>query len=191
MTSSKPLAAAAANQAKPWYRYITLDMILLILANSIFHPWITMVFYLSLAAIHKHREPMAFYTLYYTAALAVVELAAYADRRITYGRHRTVDWEKEVVVVTGGAAGLGRVLAEMLLRKGVKVAVLDVSPPDAEAEESMERWDLLWETVDVGRDEDVARAVARVVDEVCLFPCSIDQTEIPYDAWMDAWNGWD
>lgn len=156
---------------KPWYRHITLDLLLLILANSIFHPWISLVFYLCLASIHKHREPLAYYTLYYTAFLAVVEMAVWVNHRITYGRHRQVDWETEVAVITGGGSGLGRVLAQMLVRKGAKVAVLDVKEPDVEALEEMERWDLLWETVDVSRLEDVKRALERVGDEVCLSFC--------------------
>lgn len=153
-------------QPKPWHHHITLDLILLILANSVFHPWITLIFYLCLASVHKHREPLAYYTLWYTAFLAVVEIGIWANHRITYGRPRKVDWENEVVVITGGGAGLGRVLAQMFLRKGAKVAVLDIRPADEEATEEMERWDLLWEVVDVSQRDQVAGAVRKVVDQV-------------------------
>ncbi|KIW76591.1 hypothetical protein Z517_09035 [Fonsecaea pedrosoi CBS 271.37] len=149
-----------------WSRHVTLDLLLLILANSVFHPWITLVFYLCLAAVHKHKEPLAFYTLYYTAFLVVAELAVWLNHRLTYGRHRKIDWEDEVVVVTGGARGLGRVLAEMLLRKGAKVAVVDIHGPDEEAREEMERWDLVWEVVDVSNAAEVQGAVDRVVDDL-------------------------
>ena len=165
---SDPASTLVTRRPKPWYRHITLDLLLLILANSVFHPWITMVFYLCLASIHKHREPLAYYTLCYTGCLAVVEIGIYLNHRITYGKHRKVDWENEVVVITGGGSGLGRVLTEMLLRKGVKVAVLDIKGPDGEAEESMERWDLVWEQVDVGNQQEVKRSVEKIVDEVCV-----------------------
>ena len=141
---------------------------MLILANSVFHPYISFIFYLCIAAMHKHREPIAYYTLWYTAFLGVVEVAVWANQRFTYGRHRKVEWENEVVVITGGGSGLGRVLAEMLLRKGVRVAVLDVREPDEEARETMERWDLVWEVVDVSKMEDVKAAVERIVTEVRL-----------------------
>ncbi|KAF2271376.1 dehydrogenase/reductase SDR family member 8 precursor [Westerdykella ornata] len=36
------------------------------------------------------------------------------------------DWSKEVVVVTGGSDGIGRIVVERLAERGVKVAVLDV-----------------------------------------------------------------
>ncbi len=166
-TSKLPASSNGLTRPKPWHRHVTLDVLLVILANSVFHPWITLVFYLCLASIHRHREPLAYYTLYYTAFLAVVEGAGWINHRVTHGRHRKVEWENEVVVITGGGgSGLGRVLAETALRKGAKVAVLDVKGPDEEAEEEMERWDLIWETVDVGRELEVKRAVDRIVDEV-------------------------
>ncbi|KIX04182.1 uncharacterized protein Z518_07736 [Rhinocladiella mackenziei CBS 650.93] len=161
-----PASSSSLVRPKPWYRHITLDLLLLILANSIFHPWITLVFYLCLAAIHKHREPLAYYTLYYTAFLAVLEIGLWIDRRISYGQHRKIEWENEVVAITGGGSGLGRVLAEMLLRKGVKVAVLDVKEPDEEAQETMERWDLVWEKVDVSKKDEVQKAVEKIVEEL-------------------------
>lgn len=168
IASRENLLSTPSTKPKPWYHYINLDLLILILVNSVFHPYITFIFYLSQAALHLHRQPLAYYTLCYTAVLAVVEMAVYVNQRITYGKHRVVEWEKEVVVITGGASGLGRVVAEMILRKGGKVAILDVKVPDEEAEDAMERWDLLWETCDVGRREDVERAVASVVDEVSL-----------------------
>jgi hypothetical protein len=77
-----------------------------------------------------------------------------------------VKWEDEVVVITGGGGGLGRVLGEMFMRKGAKVAVLDVKGPDGSAEEEMERWDFVWEVCDVSDEGSVKKAVQTVVDEV-------------------------
>ncbi|KAJ4523362.1 hypothetical protein HRR83_000010 [Exophiala dermatitidis] len=165
-TPSRSRSIPVQSKPKPWYRYITLDLLLLILANSIFHPWISLIFYLCLASVHKHREPLAYYTLYYTAALAVVECAIWINHRVAHGPHRKVDWENEVAVVTGGGSGLGRVIAQMLVRKGVKVAIWDVKEPDAEALDEMERWDLVWHQVDVARLDEVQRAMDRVVDEL-------------------------
>ncbi|KIW62517.1 hypothetical protein PV04_10684 [Phialophora macrospora] len=166
-SSKLPSATSPAQlKPKPWYQHVTLDLLLLILANSIFHPWITLVFYLCLASVHKHKTPLAYYTLYYTAALAVVELSLWVNHRVTYGKHRAVNWEDEVVVITGGAQGLGRTLAEMVMRKGAKVAVLDVREVDEGAREEMERWDFVWERVDVADEVQVRGAVERVVQEL-------------------------
>lgn len=176
--SRSPRFNLPRSETEPWYRVITLDLLFLILANSVFHPYVSFIFYLCIAALHKHREPIAHYTLWYTAFLVAVEVAAWANQRVTYGRHRKVAWESEVVVITGGASGLGRAMAEMLLRKGVSVAVLDTKGPDEQAKETMERWDLVWEVVDVSDARKVERAVEKVIKEVCFsrsfrFPFSL------------------
>jgi len=161
-----PSSSPALGQAKPWYRYVNLDLLIRILVNSVFHPYIVFIFYLTQAALHLHREPLAYYTLCYAAFLGVVEIGVNINQRLTYGKHRKVEWEKEVVVITGGGSGLGRVLAEMIVRKGGKVAILDVKQPDEEAEDTMERWDLVWEKCDVSKESDVKEAVDRIVDDV-------------------------
>jgi 3-oxoacyl-ACP reductase-like protein len=38
----------------------------------------------------------------------------------------TYVWSQEVVVVTGGSDGIGKIVVQLLAEKGVKVAVLDV-----------------------------------------------------------------
>ena len=38
------------------------------------------------------------------------------------------DWGKEIVLVTGGAGGIGGKVVQLLAEKGVKVVVLDVIP---------------------------------------------------------------
>lgn len=166
-TSKLPASSSPTlGQPKPWYRYINLDLVVRILVNSVFHPYIIFIFYLTQAALHVHREPLAYYTLCWAAFLGILEVGANINHRITYGKHRKVEWEKEVVVITGGASGLGRVLAEMIVRKGGKVAILDVKDPDQEAEDAMERWDLVWEKCDVGEESEVKEAVERIVDDV-------------------------
>lgn len=38
------------------------------------------------------------------------------------------DWSKEIVVVTGGAGGIGGQIVQLLAEKGIKVVVLDIQP---------------------------------------------------------------
>ncbi|KAI8938784.1 hypothetical protein NX059_004647 [Plenodomus lindquistii] len=42
------------------------------------------------------------------------------------------EWDKEVVVVTGGSDGIGKIIVALLAEKGIKVAVLDVQEPTYE-----------------------------------------------------------
>jgi all-trans-retinol dehydrogenase (NAD+) len=45
----------------------------------------------------------------------------------------TYDWNKEIVLITGGAGGIGGGVVKILSEKGVKVVVLDVIPMTFEA----------------------------------------------------------
>ncbi|KAL8720260.1 MAG: hypothetical protein Q9225_002858 [Loekoesia sp. 1 TL-2023] len=38
------------------------------------------------------------------------------------------DWEKEIVVITGGSDGIGKLVALLLQERGAKVAILDIQP---------------------------------------------------------------
>jgi hypothetical protein len=44
----------------------------------------------------------------------------------------TYVWSQEVVVVTGGSDGIGKIVVHLLAEKGIKVAVLDVQEPTYE-----------------------------------------------------------
>ena len=153
---------------KPWYHHLTLDLLTHVLSRSVFHPAIVLIFWLCLCGMHKHRSPTAFYTLYYAAFLATVDCLMWVNHRIAYGKPRKVEWEKEVVIVTGGGRGLGRVIVESLVRRGVKVGVLDVKERDEGVEELVEGFDLVWERCDVGDGEEVGKAMGRIAEEVSL-----------------------
>lgn len=44
-----------------------------------------------------------------------------------YTPNSTWDWEKEIVVITGGNSGIGAKIVELLAAKGVKVIILDIT----------------------------------------------------------------
>ena len=45
----------------------------------------------------------------------------------------TWDWEKEIVLITGGSAGIGASMARMFAEKGIEVVILDIGPPAEDA----------------------------------------------------------
>ena len=67
--------------------------------------------------------------LYCILASIAHRFQAYLSRRaLNNGVSDKYDWSKEIVVVTGGAGGMGGEIVKMLASKGTRVAVLDILP---------------------------------------------------------------
>lgn len=57
----------------------------------------------------------------------LAKVSAWLDNAVTNNwAQDTYVWSREVVVVTGGSDGIGKVIVHLLAEKGIKVAVLDV-----------------------------------------------------------------
>ncbi|KAH9825705.1 protein dhs-3-like [Teratosphaeria destructans] len=120
---------------KPWHTHITLDLLALILRRSIFHPFIACLIPLCQRAVGAPaHDPPVIATSLYASLITLLWLLRVIDHRIAYGRPRDVTWDEEVVVITGGASGLGKILAETYGMRGASVAVLDVQEPQRESE---------------------------------------------------------
>ena len=150
----------------PWHTHITIDLLAHVLARSLFHPYIAWLIPLCLRSLsYPTSHPHFQYTCLYAAFITVLAVLRKADKRLAWGRPRKMDWEREVVVITGGASGLGKVLAEMYGMRGVSVAVLDVRvPEERERSEALEH--VRFYRCDVSRLEDVQRAKGEVERDV-------------------------
>jgi hypothetical protein len=78
------------------------------------------------AAETPYSEPAFKNSVYWAIFICILHILGPVNRRIAYGRSREVDFEEEVIVVTGGASGLGKCLAEIYALRGATVAVLDI-----------------------------------------------------------------
>jgi NAD(P)-dependent dehydrogenase (short-subunit alcohol dehydrogenase family) len=85
------------------------------------------------------------------------------DKRLAWGPPRKLNWDEEVVVITGGAGGLGKVLAETYGMRGVSVAVLDIREPE-EQSEVLEN--VRFYKCDVSSIEDVQKAKLAIEKDV-------------------------
>lgn len=91
-----------------------------------------------------------------------MHVLSYISHRIAYGPPRAVNFEDEVVVVTGGRKGLGCCLAEIYALKGAGVAVLEKHGGEGDDEEDgIRRF-----SCDVGNREEVESVWKKVVEEV-------------------------
>ena len=89
------------------------------------------------------------------------------SHRVAFGASRPVSWEDEIVVITGGSGGLGRVIAETYGMRGVSVAVLDVQPfYDVKGQPFAEESNIRWYECDVGDEEAVKKAKALIEKDV-------------------------
>ncbi len=105
----------------------------------------------------------------------------------------TYDFTGRVALVTGGASGIGRAVAERMLASGGQVAVLDLRADAAEATARELGSGSLAVAANVARSEEVEAGVARVESElgrldvlVCCAGVSGDSlrtTDVPDTEW--------
>ncbi|KAJ5102949.1 short chain dehydrogenase/reductase family protein [Penicillium argentinense] len=127
-----------ASPAKKWpsREGFTADVLGKLISRTLLCPW-KMVPLLALAQYtDKGREfistrPHLLKALRTLAALAVLSrVGTWLDRRaINNGQLDHYDWNREVVLLTGGSGGIGHKVAQMLGERGIKVAILDITPP--------------------------------------------------------------
>jgi hypothetical protein len=163
----------AATTALPrrWYHYVTLDLLVLVLSRSVFHPFIAWLVPLCLRAVSMPTTAVEFRgaCIYATIVTAAWLLSA-LNQRAAYGRPRTLEWDDEVVLVTGGARGLGAIIAQTYAMRGASVAVLDVLDPKtiaADGAQEEERENMKYYQCDIGDAETVERVRDQVQNDVC------------------------
>jgi hypothetical protein len=168
--------------SKPPYRTqtLTLDLVLHVLHRTILHPFIAWLIPLCLRAqATPYSHPSFTITTAYAILVTSLCVLGIINRRVAYGRPRNVDLSEEVIVITGGASGLGLLIAEIYGMRGVSVAVLDVN--QIEGGEGRETDSTGWKEMygveyyrcDVGdraQVEDVARRIETDVRVFSLFP---------------------
>lgn len=152
---------------------ITIDLLFLILSRSVFHPFIAwLIPACLLAAGYPSDHPHVLWTSYYAILVSVVALLKLVDRRIAYGTARTIDWDQEVVVITGGASGLGRILVEMFGLRGISVAVLDINTPsehNLSEDAALDSENVRWYKCDVSSRDEVEHASKQIEQDVGIF----------------------
>ncbi|KAJ5947121.1 hypothetical protein N7466_000136 [Penicillium verhagenii] len=110
-----------------WTHHLTLDTLLKVLYRTLFNPFLAWILVLCLRAqVTPPTHPAWIVSVGYAVFLSLLFIAGTINHRVAHGLPRTVDPEREVVLVTGGASGLGLLIAQLYAMRGVRVAVLDI-----------------------------------------------------------------
>ncbi|KAF2864310.1 NAD(P)-binding protein [Piedraia hortae CBS 480.64] len=149
---------ATTNQV--WYHNITLDLLVQICQRSVFHPFIAWLVPLCQRAVGASYTSFEVrLTCAYAAAVTLAWILGSVNQRIAYGAPRQPVPGDDVVVITGGANGLGKILADMYGMRGASVAVLDVQEPEERSEASK---DVKYYLCDVGDAAAVTQAKEKI-----------------------------
>ncbi|KAF2092185.1 NAD(P)-binding protein [Saccharata proteae CBS 121410] len=145
---------------KPWHAHITIDLLADVAGYTIFHPFVAWIIPLCLRAQATPYTHTSFrVSVGYAVTLTLLYVLSYINQRIAYGLPRDVDLSEEVIVITGGANGLGLLIAEVYGMRGASVAVLDINGIEAAEEKG-----ITYYKCDVG-DRAQLEAVAKLIEK--------------------------
>jgi hypothetical protein len=149
---------------QPWHHYLTLDLIVYTLSYTLFHPWTCCILVLCLRAQYTPWTNIEMrIAIGWAMLMCAIGIFGVFNERIAYGKRREVDLSEEVVVITGGADGLGGLLAEAYGMDKVNVAVLDTKKVgDDEAEDK----GIIYYECDVGDAAQVEAVTKEIIEDV-------------------------
>lgn len=107
------------------------------------------------------HDPAMQVAIGYAALLTALYFLGILNNQIAYSKPRKVDFSEEVIVITGGASGLGLLVAEVYGMRGATVAVLDVREL-----ESGEARGVTAYKCDVGNKEQLAKVAIEIERDV-------------------------
>lgn len=150
------------SQGDSWFAPLSVDLFLKVLNVTFFHPFVAWMVPLCFRAEHMDWDKIPIrVSIVYATIVTVFWTLWYVNRRIAFGLPRQVNLEDEVIVITGGASGLGLLIAEVYGMRGASVAVLDVNEM-----ENGEARGVTFYKCDVTNKEQVAEAARRIEEDV-------------------------
>jgi hypothetical protein len=161
-TTTMPPPYATAPQRDSWFAPLSIDMLVKVLKTSFFHPFIAWIVPLCFRAQNMFWDaPPMLVSIAWAAFVSLCWIFGAINNRLAFGMPREVDLSEEVIVITGGASGLGLLIAEVYGMRGATVAVLDVVEM-----ENGEARGVTYYKCDVTDKDQVARVAAEIEREV-------------------------
>jgi len=147
-----------ASQELHWAKPFSIDLFLKVLNVTFLHPFVAWIVVLCLRAQATPWDAQAMKIgIGYASVLTLWFFLGVLNNQIAYTKARKVDLSEEVIVITGGASGLGLLIAEVYGMRGATVAILDVQEL-----ESGEALGVTAYKCDVSNKEDIARVAIEI-----------------------------
>ncbi|KAF9569259.1 NAD(P)-binding protein [Agrocybe pediades] len=156
----------SGEDGSPIFDNLDIDLVMQVLANTAFSPFFVFfipIFYIFQGAKMDDRLVVLSF-LYYVAISVFWFLKWYSKLYRNQGsllmRPKPMEWSEEIVIVTGGASGIGELLANTLAVRNVTVVVLDVNPIVTE------NYNIAYYKCDVSKWEEVEAVSKKIIEEI-------------------------
>ncbi|KAK1228442.1 hypothetical protein PQX77_008505 [Marasmius sp. AFHP31] len=150
----------------PVFDSLDIDLLSKVLSHTVFSPFFVFfvpVFYFFQGA--KLTDPIIVTSAIYYVFLCVIWFTKWSSRlwrnqgSLLFAPPR-FDWGEQIVVITGGASGVGELLANTLAVRNVTVVVLDIKPIVTE------NYNITYYKCDVSKWEEVEAVKQKIVEEL-------------------------
>ena len=153
-------------QRDSWFAPLSVDLILKVFKRTFFHPFIAWIVPLCFRAQNMFWDaPPMLVSIAWASFISISWVLMAINDRVAYGMPREVVPSEEVIVITGGASGLGLLIAEVYGMRGATVAVLDVKEM-----ENGEARGVTYYKCDVTDKAQIAHVAAEIERDVSSFP---------------------
>ncbi|KAJ4261489.1 hypothetical protein NW762_006914 [Fusarium torreyae] len=145
-------------QRDSWFAPLSIDLLLKVLNTTLLHPFVCWIIPLCFRAqTVKWEAPPMVASIAWATIVTLFWMANVINQRIAHGVPREVDLSEEVIVITGGASGIGLLVAEVYGMRGATVAVLDVNDM-----ENTEARGVTYYKCDVGDKDQIAKVAVEI-----------------------------
>jgi NAD(P)-dependent dehydrogenase (short-subunit alcohol dehydrogenase family) len=149
-------------QRDSWFAPLSIDLIVKVFKTTFFHPFVAWIIPLCFRAQNMFWDaPPMLVSIAWASLITLLWIGGIINDRLAFGLPREVNLSEEVIVITGGASGLGLLIAEVYGMRGATVAVLDI-----EEMENGEARGVTYYKCDVTDKEQVARVAAEIERDV-------------------------
>ncbi|WWC59961.1 uncharacterized protein I303_102524 [Kwoniella dejecticola CBS 10117] len=137
----RPVAVAPLDTRQPHMVFdnFNLDVVIKVLASTIFSPFFVVFLPITFLSQTHSTHPSFIFSCVWTALVCCVATWNHIDRVYKSGGNwlfgpKKLNWDEQIVLITGGGSGVGALLAETLAMRNVSVVVLIKDPPKFETD---------------------------------------------------------